>query len=71
MSAKSQHAAKSRRFLTRRAQAARYSKSVKTIVRWTNDPRMGMPPEYDFRGLPHRDEAELEAWERTRVASKD
>jgi hypothetical protein len=57
-----------RRFLTRRAQAERYSKSVKTIERWGQDPRMAMPPEYDFRGLPHRDEADLEAWERSRVA---
>jgi hypothetical protein len=62
---------KPRRFLTRRAQAQRYNKTVRTIERWTNDPRMEMPPEYDFRGLPHRDEAELEEWERRRVASKD
>jgi hypothetical protein len=58
-----------RRFLSRRAQAERYGKSLKTIERWTNDPRMEMPPEYDFRGLPHRDEAELETWERARVVA--
>jgi hypothetical protein len=60
-----------RRFLTRRGQADRYAKSLKTIERWGKNQHMKMPPEYDFNGLPHRDEAELEAWERTRVASKD
>jgi hypothetical protein len=53
-----------RRFLTRRAQAERYTKSVRTIERWGRDPKMGMPPEYDFNGLPHREEGELEAWDR-------
>jgi hypothetical protein len=62
---------KSRRFLTRRKQAERYGKSVRTIVRWGEDADMSMPPEYDFNGLPHRDEAELEVWERSRVALKD
>jgi hypothetical protein len=56
-----------RRFLSRRAQAQRYGRSVDTIKRWGKDPQMGMPPEYNFRGMPHRDEAELEAWERKRV----
>jgi hypothetical protein len=65
------YAPKPRRFLSRRAQAERYGKSIKTIERWSDDPRMQMPREYDFRGLPHRDEAELEVWERSRVASKD
>ena len=61
----------SRRFLSRAAQAVRYGKSKRTIERWGQDPEMGMPIEYDFNGLPHRDEAELELWERSRVASKD
>jgi hypothetical protein len=64
------HTPKPRRFLSRRAQAERYGKSIKTVERWGKDPEMSMPPEYDFNG-PHRDEAELEAWERSRVASKD
>lgn len=58
-----------RRFLTRRAQAARYGKCVKTIERWGQDPSMEMPAEYDFRGLPSRLEAELEIWERGRVTT--
>ena len=56
-----------RRFLTRRAQAERYNKSIKTIERWGEDKEMAMPQEYVFRGLPHREESELEAWERSRV----
>jgi hypothetical protein len=60
---------KPRRFLSRPAQARRYGKSIRTIKRWGTDPEMGMPPEYEFRG-PHRDEAELEEWERGRVALK-
>jgi hypothetical protein len=65
----SQHDAtgRPRRFLTRRAQAKRYSKSVRTIVRWGEDPDMNMPAEYWFNGLPHRAEDELEPWERSRV----
>jgi len=59
-----------RRFLSRPDQAKRYRKSVRTIKRWGADPKMGMPPEYDFNG-PHRDEAELEDWEQSRVAMKD
>jgi hypothetical protein len=58
-----------RRFLTRRAQAERYGKCVKTIERWGADPGMGMPAEYDFNGLPSRLEAELESWERSRVTA--
>jgi hypothetical protein len=57
-----------RRFLTRRAQAQRYSKSVRTIERWGRDPQMAMPAEYDLNGLPHRLEDDLEQWERSRVA---
>jgi hypothetical protein len=58
------------RFLTRAAQAKRYSRSTKTIKRWGRDPAMGMPPEYVFDSYPVRREDELEAWERTRVAAR-
>ena len=56
-----------RRFLTRRQQAKRYSKSVRTIERWGVDPEMDLPAEYIFNGRPHREESELEAWERSLV----
>jgi hypothetical protein len=58
------------RFLTRKAQGLRYNRSEKTVERWGLDPRMGMPPEYDFNGLLARREDELEAWERTRVGRR-
>jgi hypothetical protein len=58
---------KSRRFLTRRAQAERYGKSKKTIERWGKNPKMQMPPEYFFNGLPHRDEEHLKRWEEARA----
>ena len=46
-----------RRFLTRRQQARRWGKSVRTVERWGLDPAMGLPPEYDFNGHPHREES--------------
>jgi len=55
------------RFLTRRQQAKRWGKSVRTVERWGEDPEMDLPPEYDFNGRPHREESELTAWERSRV----
>jgi hypothetical protein len=60
---------KPRTFLNRRQQATRYSTSVKSIQRWGQDPRMNMPPEYDFNRIKKRAEDELEAWERTRVVT--
>jgi len=59
---------KRRRFLSRQEQAERYGTCVKSIQRWGNDPRMAMPPEYDFNRIKKRREDELEAWERSRVA---
>lgn len=66
MIAKSQ---KSRRFLSRQEQAARYGTSVKSIQRWGEDPRMRMPPEYEFHRIKKRREDELEEWERQRVTT--
>ena len=40
---------------------------MRTVERWGLDPAMRLPPEYDFNGHPHREESELEAWERSRV----
>ena len=57
-----------RRFLTRRQQAERYGKCVKTITRWGEDPKMRMPAEYDFNGVWSRAEDELTCWERSRTA---
>jgi hypothetical protein len=58
------------RYLTRRNQAERYGKSVRTIERWGLDQEMAMPPEYDFNGVKARREDDLERWERARVAHR-
>jgi hypothetical protein len=58
------------RYLTRKKQGERYDRSEKTIERWGEDPRMAMPPEYDFNGLLARREDELEVWERTRIGRR-
>jgi len=55
------------RVLTRRDQAERYRRSIRTIKRWGQNPAMNMPPEYDFAGLPSRREDHLEEWEQVRV----
>ena len=55
------------RYLSRQAQAQRYGKSVKTLMRWSEDPAMGMPREFNFSGLFSRREDELEEWERGRI----
>jgi hypothetical protein len=67
---KQQASSEPRHFLTRRRQAQRYGKSVRTIERWGIDPKMNMPPEYDFNGVKARIEDELESWERGRVARR-
>ncbi len=60
-----------RRYLSRGQQAKRYGRHVRTIKRWSEDPKMGMPPEYIFNDPddPMRREDELEQWERSRVAN--
>jgi hypothetical protein len=57
------HANRPKRFLSRSAQAKRYGKSKRTIMRWGRDPKMNMPEETWLNNMPHRDEAELETWE--------
>jgi hypothetical protein len=56
------------RFLSRRQQAERYGKSVKTVERWGLDPTLGFPGEYDINSHKFRKLSELEAWERSRAA---
>jgi hypothetical protein len=55
-------------YLSRRTQAERYDKNIRTIARWGLDPRLGYPREYDLNGRPARKLSELEAWERSRAA---
>jgi hypothetical protein len=56
------------RYLSRRKQAERYDKSIKTIERWGDDPALGYPPEIDINGRKFRKLSDLEAWERQRAA---
>ena len=55
------------RYLSRRAQADRYGKSVRTIERWGEDPDLALPPELDINGRKLRPLSALEQWERKRV----
>lgn len=55
-------------FLTRRQQASRYQRSVRTIERWGDDPELGYPPEIDINGHRLRRKSDLERWERERAA---
>jgi hypothetical protein len=55
-------------FLTRRQQAERYQRSVRTIERWGDDPELGYPPETDINGHLLRRLSDLEVWERKRAA---
>lgn len=48
--------------------ARRYTKTRRTIERWERDPELDFPKPLIIRGRKYRDEAELEAWERARVA---
>jgi hypothetical protein len=55
-------------FLTRRQQARRYQRSIRTIERWGDDPELGYPPEIDINGHRLRRESDLQRWERERAA---
>ena len=55
-------------FLTRRQQAGRYQRSIRTIERWGDDAELGYPAEIDINGHKLRREFDLELWERERAA---
>jgi hypothetical protein len=65
------HPNRPKKFLTRAAQAKRYSKSKRTIERWGRDPKMRMPVEYWFNQVPHRLEEDLEVWDAERCGTKE
>jgi hypothetical protein len=46
----------------------RYGVSDMTIQRWDADPELGFPKALRINGRRYRDEAELEAWERSLAA---
>jgi hypothetical protein len=55
------------KYLSRRKQAERYEKSVRTIERWGEDPDLDYPAELDVNGRKMRALSALERWERKRV----
>jgi hypothetical protein len=55
------------RYLSRRAQAERYGRSIRTIERWGEDPRLELPAEIDINGRKLRPLSQLELWERKQV----
>jgi hypothetical protein len=54
-------------WLSRGRQAKRYNVTTRSVERWGDDVDLNMPPETEINGRFYRDEAELEAWEKTRV----
>jgi predicted DNA-binding transcriptional regulator AlpA len=58
----------SARKLRRNQVAERYGGvNPRTIDRWRDDPKLGFPQPMKVGGTPLWDEAELEAWERSRA----
>jgi predicted DNA-binding transcriptional regulator AlpA len=56
------------RKLTRNQVAERYGGvHVRSIDRWSEDPKMGFPKPLYIGSRPMWDESELEQWERTRA----
>jgi hypothetical protein len=58
------------RYLSRRRQAERYERSVRTIERWGKDPDLDFPAEIEVNGRWLRPLSKLEKWERSRVVPK-
>jgi hypothetical protein len=56
-------------FLTRSQQAKRWSVSKRSVERWGENEKLGLPPEIDINGRRYRKLSELEAWERGRVVA--
>jgi hypothetical protein len=54
-------------WLSRRKQAERWDVSIRTVERWGEDPKLGMPPEMEINGRFYRALSKLAAWERARV----
>jgi hypothetical protein len=56
-------------YLTRKKVAARYEKSVKTIERWEQNPRLQFPKPIEVNGHYLHSEPLLIRWERGRVVN--
>jgi len=47
--------------------AARYARSIRTIIRWEADPDLGFPQPIDINGRKLHSDPLLTQWERKRV----
>jgi hypothetical protein len=56
-------------FLSRSQQAKRWSVSKRSVERWGEDEKLGLPPEIEINGRRYRKLSDLEAWERARVVT--
>ena len=54
-------------WLSRRQQAQRWSVTKRTVERWGEDKKVGLPQEYEVNGRKYRDLPEIEIWERSRA----
>lgn len=59
-----------RRYLPDPKVCQRYGITPMTLWRWDHDPRVNFPRPIRINHRKYRDEAELESWERSRVASR-
>jgi hypothetical protein len=56
-------------YLTRKKVAERYAKSVRTVERWEQDPRLQFPRPIEVNGHYLHSEPQLIRWERSRVVN--
>ncbi len=56
-------------FLTRLQQAKRWNVSKRSVERWGEDEKLGLPSEIEINGRYYRKLSEIEAWERSRAVT--
>ncbi len=56
-------------FLTRLQQAKRWGVSKRSVERWGEDEKLGLPPELEINSRRYRKLSDIEAWERSRVVA--
>jgi hypothetical protein len=56
-------------WLSRRQQAQRWNVTKRTVERWGEDEKVGLPSEYEVNGRWYRDLPQIETWERSRAVA--
>ena len=56
-------------FLTRLQQSKRWGVTKRSVQRWGEDERLGLPSEIEINGRHYRKLSHIEAWERTRAVA--